>query len=102
MKPIFLNKILVCSLTFFFTFVSNNELKGQEIGYKFGINKLGIQAASLGLSFVAAYVFLRPILMTNDYVSMFIVLFSFLATQYTRIPSIILFLSALGIGVLLN
>ena len=46
MKPIFLNKILVCSLTFFFTFVSNNELKGQEIGYKFGINKLGIQAAS--------------------------------------------------------
>ena len=76
---------------------------GQLKQYRFIRASLaGIQAASLGLSFVAAYVFLRPILMTNDYVSMLIVLFSFLATQYTRLPSIILFLSALGLGVLLN
>jgi hypothetical protein len=45
MKPIFRNKILVCSFAFFFTFTSNNELKGQEIGYNLGMNKLGIEAA---------------------------------------------------------
>jgi len=62
----------------------------------------GIQAASLGLSFVASYIFLNPIITSVDWVSMLIVFFSYIATQYTKLPSIVLFLIALGIGVILN
>ncbi len=62
----------------------------------------GIQAASLGLSFVAAYIFLSPIIISADWISMLIVLMAFIATQYTKLPSIVLFIIALGIGVFLN
>jgi chromate transporter len=62
----------------------------------------GIQAASLGLSFVAAYIFLSPIIISADWISMLIVLMAFIAAQYTKLPSIVLFIIALGIGVFLN
>jgi chromate transporter len=62
----------------------------------------GIQAASLGLSFVAVYIFLSPIIISDNWISLIIVVFSFIAAQFTKLPSIVLFLFALGIGVLLN
>ncbi|MHA8066454.1 chromate transporter [Aquirufa sp. ROCK2-A2] len=76
---------------------------GQLKQYRFIRASLaGIQAASLGLSFVAAYVFLSPMILTDNLIALLIVAISFLASQYTKLPSIVLFILALAIGIIIN
>jgi chromate transporter len=62
----------------------------------------GIQAASVGLTFVAVFLFLNPIVAKSDYISLGIVIASFLIAQFSKIPSILLFIFGLLIGVVLN
>jgi chromate transporter len=62
----------------------------------------GIQAASVGLTFVAVFFFLNPIVAKSDYISLGIVIASFLIAQFSKIPSILLFIFGLLIGVVLN
>lgn len=58
----------------------------------------GIQAASVGLTFVAVYLFLQPMVLQQDLISLGIVLLSFLCAQFTRIPTMVLFVLGLLFG----
>ncbi len=62
----------------------------------------GIQAASVGLTFVAVYLFTIPFIQKSDYISLGIVIASFLFSQYTKLPTILLFVFGLVLGILLN
>ncbi len=62
----------------------------------------GIQASSVGLTFVAVYLFLDPIIEKSDYISLGIVIASFIIAQFSKLPTILLFVFGLLIGVLLN
>ena len=62
----------------------------------------GIQASSVGLTFVAVYLFLNPIVQKSDYISLGIVIASFLFSQFTKLPTILLFVFGLLFGIILN
>jgi hypothetical protein len=59
----------------------------------------GIQASSVGLTFVAVFLFLQPIIEKSDYLSLGIVIASFLIAQFTKLPSILLFAFGLLFGI---
>jgi chromate transporter len=59
----------------------------------------GIQASSVGLTFVAVFLFLQPIIEKSDYISLGIVIASFLIAQFTKLPSILLFAFGLLFGI---
>lgn len=76
---------------------------GQLKQYRFIRASLaGIQSASVGLTFVAVYLFLDPIIKKSDYISIGIVIASFLIAQFTKLPTILMFALGLLIGVVLN
>lgn len=62
----------------------------------------GIQAASVGLTFVAVYLFTAPFVQKSDYISLGIVIAAFLFSQFTKLPTILLFVFGLVVGLLLN
>lgn len=62
----------------------------------------GIQASSVGLTFVAVYLFLAPFIQKSDYISLGIVIASFFVAQFTKLPTILLFVIGLLIGLILN
>jgi len=62
----------------------------------------GIQAASVGLTGVAVYAFINPIIIQADFIALGVILSTFLLSQYTRLPSIVLFMMALFAGFLLG
>ena len=61
----------------------------------------GIQASSVGLTLVAVYTFMSPLIVNGDGVSIAVVILSFLIAQTEKVPSIALFLLALCAGFLL-
>jgi chromate transporter len=76
---------------------------GQLKQYRFIRASLaGIQASSVGLTFVAVYLFIQPILQKSDYISLGIVIASFLIAQFTKLPTILLFVFGLLFGIWLN
>lgn len=76
---------------------------GQLKQYRFIRASLaGIQASSVGLTFVAVYLFLHPIIAKSDYISIGIVVASFLIAQFTKLPTILLFVFGLLFGIWLN
>ena len=62
----------------------------------------GIQAASVGLTGVAGYAFLNPMMINGDWIAFCVIFSTFLLAQYTRLPSIILFMMALIAGFFLG
>jgi chromate transporter len=76
---------------------------GQLKQYRFIRASLaGIQAASVGLTGVAVFVFLNPMIIQGDFIALGVILSTFLLSQYTRLPSILLFMMALFVGYLLG
>ncbi len=76
---------------------------GQLKQYRFIRASLaGIQASSVGLTFVAVYLFIQPILQKSDYISLGIVIASFLIAQFSKLPTILLFVFGLLFGIWLN
>ncbi len=61
----------------------------------------GIQASSVGLTLVAVYAFMSPLIVNGDGVSIAVVLLSFLIAQTEKVPAIALFLLALFAGFVL-
>lgn len=75
---------------------------GQLKQYRFIRASLaGIQATSVGLTMVAVYTFVNPMIIQGDFMDVGVVGLTFLLAQYTKIPSIILFSLALLAGILL-
>jgi hypothetical protein len=62
----------------------------------------GIQAASVGLTGVAVYAFMNPIIIQGDFIALGVILITFILSQSTRLPSIILFMMALIAGFFLG
>ena len=62
----------------------------------------GIQAASVGLTGVAVYAFMNPIIIQGDFIALGVILITFILSQSTRLPSIILFMMALMAGFFLG
>ncbi len=60
----------------------------------------GIQAASVGLTFVAILIFMEPMVIQSDYKAVFVVFLSFLFAQFTQLPAIILFVLAILAGLI--
>ncbi len=58
----------------------------------------GIQASSVGLTLVAVYTFMSPLIVNGDWVSIAVVILSFLIAQTEKVPAIALFLFALCAG----
>ena len=58
----------------------------------------GIQASSVGLTLVAVYTFMSPLIVNGDGVSIAVVILSFLIAQTEKVPAIALFLLALCAG----
>ena len=58
----------------------------------------GIQASSVGLTLVAVYTFMSPLIVNGDGVSIAVVILSFLIAQTEQVPAIALFLLALCAG----
>jgi chromate transporter len=61
----------------------------------------GIQASSVGLTLVAVYAFMSPLIVNGDGVSIAVVMLSFLIAQTEKVPAIALFLLALFAGFVL-
>jgi len=61
----------------------------------------GIQASSVGLTLVAVYAFISPLIVNGDGVSIAVVILSFLIAQTEKVPAIALFLLALLVGFVL-
>ena len=61
----------------------------------------GIQASSVGLTLVAVYAFMSPLIVNGDGVSIAVVILSFLIAQTEKVPAIALFLLALFAGFVL-
>ncbi len=61
----------------------------------------GIQASSVGLTIVAVYAFMSPLIVNGDGVSIAVVMLSFLIAQTEKVPAIALFLLALFAGFVL-
>lgn len=61
----------------------------------------GIQAASVGLTFVAILIFMEPMVLQSDYKAIFVVFLSFLFAQFTQLPAIILFIVAILAGLII-
>jgi chromate transporter len=75
---------------------------GQLKQYRFIRASLaGIQATSVGLTMVAVYAFVNPMIVKGDFVDVGVLGLTFLLAQYTKIPSIILFSLALLAGIIL-
>jgi chromate transporter len=76
---------------------------GQLKQYRFIRASLaGIQAASVGLTGVAVYAFINPIMISGDWIALGVIFFTFLLAQFTRLPSIVLFMMALLAGFFLG
>jgi chromate transporter len=76
---------------------------GQLKQYRFIRASLaGIQAASVGLTGVAVYTFVYPMIQKGDGVSIALVIFTFLVAQTERVPAIALFSAALLAGYVLS
>jgi chromate transporter len=76
---------------------------GQLKQYRFIRASLaGIQAASVGLTGVAVYTFVYPMITKGDGVSIALVICSFLIAQTERVPAIALFCAALVAGYCLS
>ena len=76
---------------------------GQLKQYRFIRASLaGIQAASVGLTGVAVYTFVYPMITKGDGVSIALVICSFLIAQTERVPAIALFSAALVAGYFLS
>jgi chromate transporter len=76
---------------------------GQLKQYRFIRASLaGIQAASVGLTGVAVYTFVFPMIQKGDGVSIALVIFTFLVAQTERVPAIALFSAALLAGYVLS
>lgn len=58
----------------------------------------GIQASSVGLTLVAVYTFISPLIINGDGVAIAVVIFSFVLAQTERIPAIAVFSLALIAG----
>ena len=75
---------------------------GQLKQYRFIRASLaGIQASSVGLTIVAVYTFMSPLIVNGDGVSIAVVILSFLVAQTEKVPTIALFLLALLAGFIL-
>ncbi len=75
---------------------------GQLKQYRFIRASLaGIQASSVGLTIVAVYTFVSPLIVNGDGVAIAVVLGSFLLAQSGKFPAIVLFSGALLAGYLL-
>jgi chromate transporter len=75
---------------------------GQLKQYRFIRASLaGIQASSVGLTIVAVYTFMSPLIVNGDGVAIAVVLGSFLLAQSGKFPAIALFSAALLAGYLL-
>jgi len=75
---------------------------GQLKQYRFIRASLaGIQATSVGLTMVAVYTFVNPMIVKGDFVDVCVLAITFVLAQYTKIPSIILFSLALLAGIIL-
>jgi chromate transporter len=61
----------------------------------------GIQASSVGLTLVAVYAFMSPLIVNGDGVSIAVVILSCLIAQTEKVPAIALFLLALFAGFVL-
>lgn len=76
---------------------------GQLKQYRFIRASLaGIQAASVGLTGVAVYAFVNPMVVHGDWIAFGVILVTFILAQFTRLPSIVLFLMALVAGFFLG
>ncbi len=76
---------------------------GQLKQYRFIRASLaGIQASSVGLTIVAVYTFVLPLINNGDGVAIAVVLLSFIIAQTRKVPAIALFLVALLVGYLLS
>ena len=76
---------------------------GQLKQYRFIRASLaGIQAASVGLTGVAVYAFMDPIIIKGDFVALGVILITFILSLSTRLPSIVLFMMALTAGFFLG
>jgi len=62
----------------------------------------GIQAASVGLTGVAVYTFMNPMIIQGNFIALGVILITFILSQSTRLPSIILFMMALIAGFFLG
>ena len=72
---------------------------GQLKQYRFIRASLaGIQAASVGLTGVAVYTFVYPMMQKGDGVSIALVVIAFLIAQTERVPAMVLFSAALAAG----
>ncbi len=58
----------------------------------------GIQATSVGLTLVAVYTFVNPMIIKGDFLNIGIVALTFIISQTTKVPSILLFFIALLAG----
>ncbi|RXK52444.1 chromate transporter [Aquirufa rosea] len=76
---------------------------GQLKQYRFIRASLpGIQSVSVGLTIVAVYTFIHPMILQANYIGFGIILVSFLVAQMTKLPPIALFLIALLAGVIVS
>jgi chromate transporter len=74
---------------------------GQLKQYRFIRASLaGIQAASVGLTLVAVFTFIRPLIVDAQFVSLGIVAAAFVMAEKTKIPAILLFGLALIAGII--
>ena len=75
---------------------------GQLKQYRFIRASLaGIQASSVGLTIVAVYAFMSPLIVNGDGVSIAVVMASFLLAQTEKVPAIAVFILALVAGFIL-
>jgi chromate transporter len=76
---------------------------GQLKQYRFIRASLaGIQASSVGLTIVAVYAFMSPLIVNGDGVAIAVVLCSFLLAQTEKVPAIAVFILALVAGFILS
>lgn len=75
---------------------------GQLKQYRFIRASLaGIQASSVGLTLVAVYAFISPLIVNGDGVAIAVVIISFLIAQTEKVPAIAVFILALIAGFIL-
>ncbi len=60
----------------------------------------GINAASIGLTLSAAFIFLVPMIQRVDYLGLITVLTTLFLTQFTKIPTFLIFLGGLILGLI--
>ncbi len=76
---------------------------GQLKQYRFIRASLaGIQASSVGLTIVAVYAFMSPLIVNGDGVAIAVVICSFLLAQTEKVPAIAVFILALVAGFILS